>query len=644
VTTLRAARARLLVLVTAGVVVGEVLAWFLLRSQGNDLGGDQVHYLVAGQALSHLTLNMASAYRADFLSHAIFNWPHGASVTNHAIVQTYPGPHGSVFAHGIGLPLLLSPFLAIGSVPLGLLGLFTLVALGFVCIHQRACALAGVARRGQLLVALLMAAPALWLASTQVYPDLLSGVLLAMALVELALVEQRREVSAFSGVVLAAGLGFVPWLQVKNLAPALCALVIIVVLAVLRPELRRRLGAIAVIPVLGWVLLAAYNQYYFGHLVGLPQPNPTFTLTTAARTLALVFDAHQGLLVQVPTTVIGVVGLWVGRRRIPLTALAALVGALSMVVINGTYTSGVPFGGTALAGRFAWTVVPMLLAWIPLCVAALAAHPRRQLGVALAASALWLAQGLPIVLGDHIYVNSMIAPFAPWDPTLYPGWWPLVGRWLPTFLPPGLRLGATWARLFFELVLLGLCTAVLVRLTRARPFRPSTRTAAAVGVAVVTLAVGVLLPVRSQPLSPLAFTGSDLGAPWSGAGQLLTTAPASLAEVGPGTYRVTLAYAPNPGAQPGRATVMATANPHVVVAGWFTPRHPTDAARLQTAVPTLAAGSGQQAGFDLSARGGRHQRSVRISVTHDSVLSFYVTVGAGSTFAATSLTITKVAA
>ncbi len=640
---LRAARARLLVLGVVGVAIGEALTWLLLRSQGNDLGGDQAHYLIAGQALSHLSLNMAPDYRADFLSHAIFNWPAAATVTNHAIVQTYPGPHGSVFAHGLGLPLLLGPFLAVGSVPLGLLGLFTVLALGFVCIHQRACLLAGLGRRGQWLSALLMAAPALWLASTQVYPDLLSGVLLAMGLLELALVEQRRRLSPFGAVVLAGTLGFVPWLQVKNLAPALCCLIVLVVLAIRHAARRTLCVTVAAVVLLGWVLLAAYNQYYFGHLVGLPQPNPTFTLTTAARTLALLFDAHQVVCVQVPTVVDGLVGLWMARRRIPLTALAALIGSLSMIAINGTYTSGVPFGGTALAGRFQWTVLPMLLAWVPLCLATWERRPRRQLALGLAVAALWSAQGLPIVLGDHVYVNSMIGRFAPWDPTLYPGWWPFIGRWLPTFLPPGLRLGATWARLFFELVLAGLAWVVLACLAREGPFRPQRRTAVVAGLFVAALVAGLLLPVRTQPSAPLAFSGTDLGAPWSAAGLPLTTAPLPLAEVGPGTYLVSLSYAPNGGARDGQAAVMATPLPHVVVSGWFTPGHPTDAALLHTVVPPPAAGAGPAHRLTLLASTGHHDGAVSISVTHDSVLSFFVTVGAGSTFAASSLTITKVA-
>ncbi len=639
----RAARGRWLVVATVLVVIGEVLSWLLLRSQGNDLGGDQAHYLIAGQALSHLSLHPLPQYHQDFLTHFIYKWPPGASVTNHLIVQTYPGPHGSVFAHGIGLPLLLSPFIAVGSVPLGLVGLFTMTALGFVCIHQRASVLAGLGRSGQLVFALAMTAPALWLAATQVYPDLLSGVLLAMALVEIALVERRRHLSRFGAVVIAGSLAFVPWLQVKNLAPSLVCLIALAVLSFRLRAQRRLLVIAAAVVAAGWILLAAYNQFYFGHLIGLPQPNPTFTLTTMSRTLALLFDAQQGLLVQVPTVVIGLAGLWVGRRLIPCTAIAAIVASVAMLVINGTYTSGVPFGGTDLAGRFQWTVVPMLLAWAPLCLVAVERHRRRLLATGAVIAVLWLFEGVPVLRGDHIFVNSMIAPFAPWDPTVYPGWWPVIGRWLPTFLPPGVRLGATWSHVFFEVAVLAVAFAVIYRLTQNKRLGPTRTLVGATVVAVAAFGLAISLPLRSQPIGPLTFAPANLGAPWSGNGQPITTNPAELATVGPGTYRVTLAYGAAPGSGPASATLMATTSQHVLVSGWFTPGHPTDAARLMVSELPIAPGTGLTDTVTLSPASGPQQSTLTIHVVHQSVLSFYVTVGATSTFSDTSFSLAKVA-
>jgi hypothetical protein len=635
----RSPRTRLVVLASALVVLAEAAAWLLMRSQGNDLGGDQAHYLIAGQALSHFSLHPLAQYQRDFATHFIFNWPSGAKVSDYTIVQTFPGPHGSVFSHGLGLPLLLAPFLAIGSVPLGLLGMFTLTALGFVCIHQRASELAGLGRLGQLLFALIMAAPALWLASTQVYPDLLSGVLLAMVLVEIALIERRRQVSIFGAVIVAVGLAFVPWLQVKYFAPALCCIIAAAIVSLRIGGQRRIILTMAAGIILGWLLLALYNQYYFSHLIGLPQPSPSFTLTTASNTLALIFDAHQGLLVQVPTVVVGLVGLALNRRVIPWTAAAALVGSLSILVINGTFTVSV-LGGTALAGRFQWAVLPMLLAWVPLCLVALERHRARLWALGSLVTVLWLVQGIPILRGDHVFVNALNAPFIPWDPTLYPGWWPVVGRWLPTFLPPGIRLGATWSHLFFEVVILAAASALMYRLTRAEKLRLSRPLIGAALATVVALGIAISLPLRTQPTAPLAIDPATHGSPWSATDQTITTPPIGIANVGPGSYRVTMSYGAAPGSGPAVATLMATPPQHVVASGWFTPSHPTDAALFKAAYPPLAPGSGSEAKGRLVPK-GVGTVTLLIDVSHQTVLSLYVTVGAGSSFAARSLTLTK---
>jgi hypothetical protein len=637
----RAAQTRLIIPFTILVVLGEILTWLLLRSQGNDLGGDQAHYLIAAQALSHLSVHPLPYYQRDFLTHFIYNWPAGASLTNHAIVQTYPGPHGSVFAHGIGLPLLLSPFIAIGSIPLGLVGMFTITALGLVSILVRGSLLADLSRRGEAVFALALAAPALWLASTQVYPDFMSGVLLGAALVEIGWIERRRYASVVNAVIIGGALAVEPWLQIKNLAPTLCCLVALALLSRRLPTQRRLLVTMAAVIAASFVLLAVYNQYFFSNLVGLPQPRPTFDLTSFTRVVALLFDRHQGLVVQVPTVLLGLVGLQILRRTLPLTAAAAALGALLVIVINGTYTSGVPFGGTDLAGRFQWTVLPVLLAWVPFCLAALDRSRRRIVVLGTGIVVLWLAQGIPILLGDHVYINAMIAPFAPWDPTLYPGWWPFIGQDLPTLLTPALHLAATWTHLAVEGLVLVAAGYILLRLTKAAavPLRALlTLPAVLVVVAALVLVAG---PTRTQPTGPLTWSGAAVGAPWSGTSQPVTTPLVELATVGPGTYRLSFAYGAAPGSGPATATLMATTQQHTVVAGWFSPGHPTDAARLVVTAPPIADDIGVATHQPLSGHAAHRHATLVLTVQHQSVLSFFVTVSAHSTIASGTLTLEK---
>ncbi|HEY1827781.1 MAG TPA: hypothetical protein VGF87_07160 [Acidimicrobiales bacterium] len=637
----RAMRALLLAVATVLTTIGEGLAWLLVRSQGVDLGGDQAHYLIAGQAVSHLSFNPLPEYQRDFLTHFIYRWPPNATIANFDNVQTYPGPHGAVFAHGLGLPILLSPFLRIGSVPLALVGLFAMNAAGFVCLHQRASLLAGLRRNGQIVFGLVLAAPALWLASTQVYPDLLSGILLAMALVEMALIEQRKRTSPFSAVVIAGALALVPWLQIKNLAPAvLCVLALGALARRNRPDRKPLLLAGAVIVVV-WVLLAVYNQYYFHNLSGLPQPHPTFTVTTAGRTLALIFDGHQGLLVQVPTVLIGVVGLWLGRRIMPWTAAAAALGVVAMLLINGTYTTTVPFGGTALAGRFQWTMLPMLLVWSPFALAAMEHLRARLVAVGTVVAALWVAQGVPILIGDHTYFNALFGASSPWDPSTYPGWWPFVGGLFPTFLVPGLHLAATWTHLLVLALLAAGAAWVVLLLTRSgrRLVSPALAGVAALVIAaVVVLAVG---PSRTEPSSLLAISPAQAAAPWTSTAFPADFAPAALATVGPGTYRLTMTYAGVPGSGRAIARLETTTIGHLVVSGWLTLHHPTDAAFLTVASPPLGPVLERSTPLALHALGHQVRAALVLTVDQQSLLSLQVSEGAHSSFAASSLVLTK---
>jgi hypothetical protein len=641
------------------VVVGQVVTFFLLRSQGNDLGGDQANYLIAAQALAHGSLHLGPWYQRDFLAHYVYNWPAGATTSNFQIVQTYPGPHGSVFSHGLGLPLLLAPFVAVGNVPLGLLGLFGVIALGVVCIHQRGSRLARLGRSGRIVFALALAAPALWVASTQVYPDLVSGVLLGAALVEVGLVERERVMSPFGAIVVTGVLVVEPWLQIKNLLPALCVAVAATVVIVRLGGSRRSLVVMAAVVLASWALLLGYNLFFFGHPEGLPQPHPTITGTSLTRVLALALDRDQGLLVQVPTVLLGVLGLWAARRTVPWAAGAAAAGSVLIILVNGTYTSEVPFGGAALAGRFEWTVAPMLLAWAPCLLVAIARHRARIVGVGVAIGLLWVAQAVPLLEGSHQYLNAMIAPFAPWDPTLYPGWWPGLGGALPTFLAPGLHDAATWSHLLVELLLAGAVTFVLQMLARPGPLRAGPIATVVGALCALALVVAVVAPPRDEPQSSLTWPGSVIGSPWSTDAQGTVFAPVVLADGGPGSFRAVLTYAGVAGSAPATASLVSVPYARSVISGWFTPRHPTDASLLSVTPPPLELSAAQVARTKLrpkpvvaasttnpasgNARSVSPTRTTQWSITTNrtSVIALRVTLPPHSSYAATTLTLTK---
>jgi hypothetical protein len=242
----------------------------------------------------------------------------------------------------------------------------------------------------------------------------------------------------------------------------------------------------------------------------------------------------------------------------------------------------------------------------------------------------------------------MFAPFAPWDPSLYSGWWPWIDQVVPTFLSPNLHLAVTWLDLGLELLGLGVLAAAVLSLAGARLGRWGT---AATVVALVVAISGVLvfLP-RSQPTSTLSWSGTNLGAPWSATSDPVSFPPVSLVDVGPGTYEATFKYSISGTGAPGataKASLLVTPQQRVRANNWFTPLHPTDAALMST---SLTAPDYQTAGkSDVALQtvpGDRLQsRTVNIEImTHtQSLLSFQVEAGPATSVSASSLVLKKTA-
>jgi hypothetical protein len=638
-TRFQPARWLTLAVAVVAIVVGEILTWLLLRSQGNVITGDSPHYLIAAQTLSHLSVHVLPQYRSDLATHYIYAWPQGATLSTMG-VHAFTGPHGVIFAQGIGLPALLAPFIAVGNVPLALVAFFTVNAVGFVYIHQRASRLADLGRDGQLVFALALAGPALWLAATQIYPDLISGIFLACGLIEMALVERSGTWRWTSVAVIAVALAVPPWFQIKNASVDVVAILGLLVLLYLR-----RIALAPALVVIGavvasFVLLLVYNQYSFGHLLGLPQPSPNFGTRGLKDTLGLVLDRDQGLLVQCPTVLFGLLGLWYSRRTTQVTNVVLLLGVLAILVINGTQPITTAFGGTALAGRFQWTVLPLLLAWSPFFLRRLEEYRRRLACTAFVVGALWLVQGIPILIGDHNYFNATFAPFAPWDPTLYPGWWDFINTYLPSVVPTVGRV--VLEELLFEVVLLAGCVWLLIRLVNPRPIELLRSLAVGAAALVVLVLVAVVVPSGPAPAQPLTWSGTTLGGPWTTGSSPLRTAPLALANLGTGTYRVTVVETVNSATgRPSRLSVLTTPVQHVLVSNWFNLEHPTTMASMVVGIPPLDVAHEHVATLALPPTTSTRQTTFEFSTSAASVFSISVGVSAHSTLDVTSVELQK---
>ncbi len=518
------------------IVFAEALVYGVMKSKGVSTTGDEPHYLIVAKALSHLNFHPLGAYKADLRTHQIFNWAPNTQPTN-LNFQLYNGPHGAVGTHNLGLSALLAPFVAVGGAKLGRLAMMSLNTAGFIYFFIRSANLARLSSRAKVVFALLLASPAIWLAGTQIYPDLFTGVVMTCTLVDVAAVEMRGRLDAFGIAISSVALAALPWLHQQNLIPAIFIVIAFAVVAG-RARQWRTFVIVALVSVASWLLLVGYNVYAYGHALGLPQPFPSLHGAGITDILGLLVDRHQGLFVQVPTAALGCVGLWMGRRIAPVAVMATLAAAASLLYLNGTFT-GAPYGGASLAGRFEWSSLVPLLAWCPLVISSYGRSRARLWSLGAVAAVLWALESVPILLGDHVYYNQL-AGGAPWDPATYPGWWGGFDRLLPEFVPGNRLLGGPWFGLPMALFVLG-GTVVIVGVT-ARLKRKGMIRVVMASVA-LCIALGVLANVTPYPLPahPLVLT-AEVGGPLrsTAAGSGMRAVP--MVGVGAGTYNVEVVY------------------------------------------------------------------------------------------------------
>lgn len=543
-------------LAIAALVAADAVVYVFIRRRGVGPTGDEPHYLVVARAIDHLTVHPLAAYVADLHTHRLFDWAPGTPATNLAL-QLYTGPHGPVSTHPVGLSVLLAPFVAVGGALAGRLGLMALNAAGFVYLLARGCRLAGLGRGGRLVAAVILVSPALWVAATQIYPDFPTGVLLGCAAVDILVLERSGTLDGWAVAVTAGTLAVLPWLHQQNLVAAGFLLVALVWLGV-RAGRRRAVAVVASVAVASWVVLLAFNQREYGHLLGLPQPFPSLNSAGVTEILGLLFDRHQGLFVQMPLAVLGLLGMWWAGRRGAVTAVATLAAAASLLYLNGTFIHA-PYGGVSFAGRFQWSSLVPLLVWCPFAVAAVGRSAVRLRVLGAAAAILWLLQAVPILAGQHAYYNQL-AVGSPWDPVAYPGWWGRLDRLLPVMVPGGRLFGRPGFALVTEIVLLATLAGLAAAGARpgGRPAGVASGGALAVAAGAVAIMVAAPLPL---PAGPLDFSGPDLGSPFvTGPAPAHPALPLQVLQ--PGLYRLTVRY------------VLAGAGMSAVLAPYCAPRTP----------------------------------------------------------------------
>jgi hypothetical protein len=419
-------------------VIGFVLCVWWTRTDRLLLTGDEPHYLIMADsvALDH-DFDLRNNYTEDAITGRIYG-----EVEPHAYrYDQYWPPY-----HSPGLGLLLAlPFRygGVDGVRIALLTWAVLLPLALV-LWMRPHA----SEIDLLLLALALGLSVpLAFGGVVVYPDLPAAAILAiasLACLNWFLVGETPPSGPW--VLVWTLVGFLPWLQTRY-APVWLLLVAAgwwLAFRAARPS-RARLMAGLVPAFVGAVLLAWFNWAYYQSILGPPRwPELTGSPMRAAMVfLGLHLDQSQGLFVQQPLWLLGLVAALPFARRHPIAALWITLVYLAAIVPPslqmGRYGGGGPLGRYGWAAAFLW-IVPVRHV-VASTRASGARWFRWALLAGIAAQVLlavrWMAQPtlLRPNLDERIWLRDSLFPelLKPFLPSFY--FWDFTSYW---FYPPNM--------------------------------------------------------------------------------------------------------------------------------------------------------------------------------------------------------------
>lgn len=329
--------------------------------------GDEPHYLIiADGIIQDRTLEQTKPYAREFNDRDIF--PSGlappGSQPSPQNTHAIEGPHGLFNVHNIGLPILLAlPFLLAGilGAKAAMIGISSFaVLLGWKVARFFT---ASKCQASLVLIAAVFS-PTMFIAGNQIYPDITAGVISLYVIYRIFVVNQNLEDEGKSEYLACLVIAVLPWLQIKLVAPAIILAVGLTFARVphrLRWSILWRVWMPLVVSLAG---LATYNNYAFGNPTG-PYSDGALELSLHSLMVfvGLHIDKAQGLLIQQPVYLIGVLFLVPFVNQYRLVGAVVLLCYASLLVPNAMHPNW--YGGLSFAGRFAWSgalvILPVVL-------------------------------------------------------------------------------------------------------------------------------------------------------------------------------------------------------------------------------------------------------------------------------------------
>lgn len=253
-------------------------------------------------------------------------------------------------------------------------------------------------------------------ASNQIYPDLLGGAII------LYLTEKifgrfygryKQSLSLAMTLWLGALVGFLPWLHIRLLAPA-----ILLLLAHIYSEAKQERTAprnhhymfASAVAVCLFALLFIYNRMAFGKFMGAYGSDSVYLDLKDNLMIFLGFhwDQSQGMFIEQPLLLLGLVGVVPLIKANLRGAILLVLLYLSVLLPNAVHPAW--YGGYAFTGRFFWTVVALWVFPVAFTVKYLLKRNRLLLKLLCACSIIlqaWYA--LKWIFNDNFLLNQRFA-------------------------------------------------------------------------------------------------------------------------------------------------------------------------------------------------------------------------------------------
>ena len=315
--------------------------------------GDEPHYLrIAESLVADGDLVVANNMRIRLEGGQV-----SREITGHVLDSGYS-------VHSVGLALLLTPAYWLAGA-WGAKIFLALLAGMWPAVLYRTIRLIVASRAWALCLALLLSLGLPFVvASNQIYPDLLGGMIILYTVTTLMqLGSAQCDAGKVAGSWLLSSLltAYLPWLHIRFAAPAVILLMASCVLVTRTRCTTASQRWLLLLTGLGYVasfgLLAYYNYSYSGFVLGHKgSESISFELEKVmAVLLGLHLDQAQGLFVQQPLFLMGLLGI-VYFAKVNWR-LACLVGAVycSVLLPNAMHPNW--YGGHSFQGRYWWAAV-----------------------------------------------------------------------------------------------------------------------------------------------------------------------------------------------------------------------------------------------------------------------------------------------